>query len=111
MPFLRGPEDRLSATGGTIRRGDAHRPATCAAKSSGELRFHAEGRQRRRPSSSSDYKGKVVLLNFWATWCGPCKLEIPEFVEAYSKYRDKGFVILGVLSEDDPVAEGASRRS
>lgn len=53
----------------------------------------------------ASYKGKVIVLNFWATWCGPCKLEIPEFVEAYARYRDQGFVILGVLSEDNPSPE------
>lgn len=50
----------------------------------------------------SDYKGKVIFLNFWATWCGPCKLEIPHFVELQDKYRAKGVVFLG-LSVDDPV--------
>ena len=46
--------------------------------------------------SLSDFKGKMVILNFWATWCPPCKKEIPDFIELYKKYEDKGLVILGV---------------
>ena len=54
----------------------------------------------------SDYvgKGKVVLVDFWASWCGPCRREMPNLVEAYKKYRNKGFEIVGVSLDRDAEA-------
>jgi peroxiredoxin len=49
----------------------------------------------------ADYKGKVVLLNFWVTWCGTCKIEIPWFIEFEKKYKDRGFATLGVPMDED----------
>ncbi|HIE65493.1 MAG: TlpA disulfide reductase family protein [Nitrospira sp.] len=50
----------------------------------------------------ADYRGKVVLLNFWATWCKPCMKEMPEMQVAYEEYKDRGFVILGVNFGESP---------
>ncbi len=54
-----------------------------------------------RKVSLADYKGKAVLVNFWATWCVPCKLEMPWFVDLEKQYASQGFEILGVNEDDE----------
>src|SRR5262252_5027569 len=48
-----------------------------------------------------DYRGKVVLVNFWATWCDPCRVEIPWLIEMQNKYGDKGFTVLGIAMDEE----------
>ncbi|MBN9392823.1 MAG: TlpA family protein disulfide reductase [Chloroflexi bacterium] len=53
------------------------------------------------PVKLSDYKGKPVLINFWATWCPPCRAEMPEIEAAYRKYQSQGLVVLGIDARED----------
>ncbi len=54
-----------------------------------------------KPVQLSDYRGKVVLLNFWATWCDPCRLEIPWFIEFERQHKGQGFAVVGVSMDED----------
>ena len=64
--------------------------------------------------SLADYKGKALLINFWATWCGPCKVETPWLVDLRNQYAGKGFEILGVSTDDidrnDPKMFGQEKK-
>src|SRR5438874_13091690 len=54
-----------------------------------------------KPLTLADYKNKVILLNFWATWCGPCRAEIPDLVELQNRYKDQLQVIGLVVDDED----------
>ena len=60
-----------------------------------------------RNVSLSQYKGKVVLLNFWATWCEPCRVEIPWLIDMQQKYSSRGFTIIGVAMDEEGKTEVA----
>jgi thiol-disulfide isomerase/thioredoxin len=54
-----------------------------------------------KPIDLEPYKGKVVVINFWATWCGPCLIEMPWFIEFQEKYASRGFTMLGIAMDDE----------
>ena len=55
-----------------------------------------------KPVRLSDFKGKVILLDFWATWCVPCQTEVPRFIAFQNKYGDQGFQVIGISMDDTP---------
>jgi thiol-disulfide isomerase/thioredoxin len=69
------------------------------------LAFAKPGLDGKTISFPSDYKGKVVMLDFWATWCGPCRAELPGLIKTYEKYHDKGFDIVGISLDQDKQQE------
>ena len=97
LPLLRG-----RTTGEVIPAPSAANPEgapPCDAQGTAKFDFVLKD-QHNVPVKMADYKGKVVIVNFWATWCGPCKVEIPDFVKLYAEYKDKGLVIVGVSVDD-----------
>jgi peroxiredoxin len=94
--------DRHDAIVANGDQADGSRPAFCdSRKGPARLDFTVKD-MTGRDVRLEDYRGQVVLLNFWATWCGPCKAEIPGFVELYDQYRDEGFAVLGISTDDSP---------
>jgi cytochrome c biogenesis protein CcmG/thiol:disulfide interchange protein DsbE len=102
LPLLRGGKggEAIPSTSAPAGGGPA-RAASCDAEGTAKFDFVLKN-EHNVPVKMADYKGKVVLLNFWATWCAPCKVEIPAFVELYDQYKGKGLVIVGVSVDDSP---------
>lgn len=104
MPWLLTEETAMVETGadaGTVGRSDNHTPMlSCPADAkAANLAFTLKD-VAGADVALSDYKGKVILLDFWATWCGPCKVEIPHFVEFQEQFGKDGLQILGVSVDD-----------
>src|SRR5688500_4642051 len=63
-----------------------------------------------KPIKLGDYSGKVLVVNLWATWCGPCRSEIPELVKLYQEFRPQGLEVVGLSTEDPEASSEAVRR-
>ncbi|HEY7170739.1 MAG TPA: TlpA disulfide reductase family protein [Vicinamibacterales bacterium] len=103
MPWLTKHETRMveqSSTKGAPNGGEAAAMLSCPADAKpANLNFTMKDVAGKNVTLA-DFKGKVMLLDFWATWCGPCKVEIPHFIEFQEKYGGKGFQVVGISVDD-----------
>jgi thiol-disulfide isomerase/thioredoxin len=97
VPSLPSPAADLEA----LARGEDAAAACPANAKKANLKFTVTDMNGEKVTLAS-FKGKVIVLDFWATWCGPCKVEIPHFIEFQQKYGAKGLQVVGI-SVDDPV--------
>jgi peroxiredoxin len=91
----------------------SHAARVTAGKDGAEAQAQARAKTRQRMPdfdlkdsaghdvSSAQFRGKVVLLDFWATWCGPCKKEMPGYERLYRRYKDRGLVVIGISADSD----------
>jgi len=91
----------VSNIGSIEQQYEQYESSTSGNATAPEISFpDVNGKQRRL----SDLRGKVVLIDFWASWCGPCRKENPNVVRLYKKYKDKGFEIFSVSLDSDKAA-------
>lgn len=86
-------------------RGDAEAPLPVLRPAPAWTLTDVNGREVK----AADFKGKVVLVDFWATWCAPCIKEMPEYAAWQKKYADRGLVVLGLSVDDEPDVEELKR--
>ena len=90
-------QQRYSAYGNSIPKGDFLPAGDVKGKTAPDFSLNDLDE---KPVKLSDFRGKAVLLNFWATWCGPCKIEMPWLVDLQKKYGSQGLQIVGVAMDD-----------
>lgn len=95
----------LSSDGGKIELGSTHASAACTHGQDDCLPEVKYVDTTGKAYTADSLAGKVVVVNFWATWCHPCQKEIPDLSKLYDKYKDKGVVVLGVLTDSPSDSE------